>query len=268
LTAKHQKNPKKPQNGDILPQKTPEHVCMCGNKYAHRQSLRKHKKTCVLEQNAVVVKDMDLKEMFIEVVKQNQAILLDNQEMKKTLQDAIPYINNTTNNNITNNTQFNLNFFLNEQCKDALNITDFVDSLKMQLSDLEMVGKLGYSEGISKIFLKGLKELDIFKRPIHCSDVKRETMYIRDDDTWEKDSTENKKLKSIINKIADKNIQQISSWVVENPDANDYESKKHDEYIRIVCESMGGEEDNVKNFHKIIKNIAKEVIIEKAIHRI
>jgi hypothetical protein len=262
LTLKHKNHlnyKKTDKKTEKKPKKTEQHICCCGNIYKHRQSLHNHRKKCKF---LLDKEDMSLKDMFIEVVKQNQAILLDNQELKKTLHESISYAGNTINNTTNNNTQFNLNFFLNEQCKDAINITDFVNSLKMQLSDLEMIGKLGYSEGISKIFIRGLKELDIFKRPIHCSDVKRETMYIRDDDNWEKDTNENKKLKYVINKIADKNIQQIPLWINKNPDANDYESKKHDEYIKIVGESMGGSDD-VKSFSKIVKNIAKEFHIEK-----
>jgi hypothetical protein len=259
LTAKHQRWVK-------LPQITPEHKCQCGNIYKYRQGLNNHKKKCSLFGNNIILKtdDLSLKEMFIEVVKQNQ-------EMRKTLETAMSHINNNNNtinntiNNTTNNNQFNLNFFLNEQCKDALNIMDFIDSLKVQLSDLESVGELGYSEGLSNIFINALKELDIFKRPIHCSDVKRETMYLRDDDTWEKDNEKREKLKKAINRLADKNIQQIPIWMKENPDAMEYDSKKQDEYFKIIGESMGGktDEETERNMNKIIKNIAKEVVIEK-----
>jgi len=165
--------------------------------------------------------------------------------------------------NNTNN--FNLQVFLNEKCKDALNISDFVDSLKMQLTDLDTVGQVGYIEGISRIFIRGLKELDIFKRPIHCSDVKRETMYVKDKDTWEKDNEEKNKLRLLIDHIAHKNIIQLPEWINNNPDANNYDSKKHVEYIKILGQSMGGktDEENHKIYQKIIKNIAKHVMIEK-----
>jgi hypothetical protein len=210
---------------------------------------------------------MNSSTIITELMKQNEefkSMLVD--QNNKILEIASNHsVTNNTLNNTTNNTQFNLNFFLNEQCKDALNIMDFIDSLKIQLSELEAIGKVGYSEGISKIFIRGLKELDIFKRPIHCSDVKRETMYLRDDDTWEKDNEKRDKLKKIINRLADKNIKQIPLWIKENPESNNYDSRKHDEYIKILGQSMGGKTDEEieKNINKIIKNIAKEVIIEK-----
>jgi len=154
---------------------------------------------------------------------------------------------------------------LNEQCKDALNIIDFVNSLKVSLTDLEAVGKLGYTEGISRIFIRGLKELDIFKRPIHCSDLKREAMYVKDKDTWEKENEKKHRLKLAINYIAHQNIVQIPIWIEKNPDAMDYETKKHTEYMRLITESMGGstDEESEKNYNKIIKNVAKEVLIDK-----
>jgi hypothetical protein len=236
------------------------HICKyCQRKYVARNSLWYHEKKCKMNSstiiNALMKQNEDFKSMLVE---QNNKIL--------ELASSKCITNNTTNTtNTTNNTQFNLNFFLNEQCKDALNIMDFIDSLKMQLSDLESVGKLGYSEGLSRIFIKGLKELDIFKRPIHCSDVKREIMYLRNDDNWEMENDKRDKLKKAINRLADKNIQQIPIWIKENPDSFEYDSKKQDEYIKILGESMGGKtnEETEKNMNKIIKNIAKEVIIEK-----
>jgi hypothetical protein len=164
-----------------------------------------------------------------------------------------------------NNKTFNLQVFLNEQCKDALNITDFVNQIQLQLSDLDMIGRIGYTEGMSKIIVRNLKELDIFKRPIHCSDLKREVLYIKDKDTWEKEDCENVKLKNAIKFIEHKNIKQIPKWKEENPESDNYDSKKHIEYHSIMLESMGGstKEDDNKKREKIIKNIAKEVTIDK-----
>ena len=142
---------------------------------------------------------------------------------------------------------------------------DFINTLQLQLSDLENVGKLGYTEGISKIFIKGLQDLDVFKRPIHCSDLKRETLYVKDKDAWEKENTENNKIKVAIKHIAHKNIKQITNWVDENPGSNDYETKKHLEYVQIVSESMGAltKDDDIKNYNKIIKNVAQTITIDK-----
>jgi hypothetical protein len=175
--------------------------------------------------------------------------------------------NNTT--NITNthtnshNKAFNLNFFLNETCKDAMNITDFVDSIKLQLADLEGVGELGYVEGISNIIIKNLKGLDVTQRPVHCTDKKRETMYIKDEDKWEKDE-EKKKLHKVVRKITCKNQNLIPTFKEKHPDCNTYHSKFSDQYNKIIIESMGGKGDNdYEKEEKIIKNISKQVFIDK-----
>jgi len=239
---------------------------LCNKNYKSRNGLWKHSKKCL---NLVKEKEMDdlsLKKMFIKVVEQNKAILLENQEMRKLIKEAIPKISNitTTNNNVINN-KFNLNIFLNEKCKDALNINDFIDSIRLKLTDLELVAKLGYIEGISKIFVKELKDLDIYKRPIHCSDIKRETLYIKDEDKWSKEDEEKKKIKQVIQHITHKNIKNISQWVEENPSCNDNSSHKNDEYMKLISNSMSGEceEEQLQNINKIISNVAKTVIIDK-----
>jgi hypothetical protein len=164
-----------------------------------------------------------------------------------------------------NNKTFNLQVFLNEQCKDALNITDFVNQIQLQLSDLDMIGRVGYTEGMSKIIVRNLKDLDISKRPIHCSDLKREVMYVKDKDAWEKENGENIKIKNAIKFIEHKNVKQLPQWKAENPESEDYDSKRHMDYHKIIIESMGGatNEDENKKREKIIKNIAKEVVIDK-----
>jgi len=152
---------------------------------------------------------------------------------------------------------------VNETCKDAMNIMDFVDSIKLQLSDLENVGKVGYVEGISNIITKNLKELDVNKRPVHCTDKKRETMYIKDDDKWEKDE-EKLKLHKVVRKVAFKNQNLIPKFKEIHPDYNKYHSKFSDQYNKIIVESMGGPGDNdYEKEEKIIKNISKQVFIEK-----
>jgi len=196
------------------------------------------------------------------------SLLNQNMELQKQIielcKEKNTVINNTTN-NTTNNNQFSLQVFLNEQCKDALNLGDFVEQIKLQLSDLDMIGRVGYVEGMSKIFMRNLHALDVFKRPIHCSDLKRETLYIKDKDSWEKENTENVKIKRAIKEIEHKNIKQIPQWREENPAAEDTETKKHLEYQNILLEAMGGStlEDDDKKREKIIRNIAKEVVIDK-----
>ena len=172
----------------------------------------------------------------------------------------IKYINS---NNINNS--FNLQFFLNEQCKDALNIGEFVDSIKLQLTDLENTGRLGYVEGVSKILIKNLNELDVVKRPIHCSDLKREVLYIKDNDKWSKENEDKQVIKKAIKDVANKNIRQITECANLNPDCKQSDSKKNNQYLNIVMNAMSGgsNEEQNSNIDKIIKNITKTVIIEK-----
>jgi len=204
-----------------------------------------------------------LTNIILDVVKENKEL---NELMRDQRKQLIITNNSTNSNNTINNTNnFNLHFFLNEKCKDALNIEDFVNQIKLQISDLDMIGKVGYVEGITKIFLKNLKLLDICKRPIHCSDLKREILYVKDKDSWEKENDENKKIKNAIKKIEDKNIDQLPQWMDENPAYNDYDSTKHMDYHHILIESMGGSsnDDDDKNKNKIVRNISKEVFIDK-----
>jgi hypothetical protein len=169
-----------------------------------------------------------------------------------------------TNTNSHNKTKFNMNFFLNEKCKDAMNIMDFVNTLQLNLRDLERVGEEGYVKGISHIIVNNLKDLDVHKRPVHCSDVKRETMYVKDEDAWAKDEAK-KKLSKMIKHVAHKNQKQIGEWKDENPEHKDSDSTKSEQYLKIVGESMTGltnDDDSETCTNKIIKTIAKETVIE------
>jgi hypothetical protein len=250
--------------------------CECGKKYKDRTGLWKHKRTCNL------VKNLDnnnnnnnnditfLTNLVLEVVKNNSELQKQNQELQIQMLEVIKNgTNNTTttnsNNNITNKT-FNLQFFLNEECKDALNISEFVSSIKMDLDDLEKTGLLGYVEGISNIINKNLNDLDQTKRPIHCSDAKREVLYIKNDDQWIKENGTNKPvLTKAIKQVAHDNIRQISEWRKKHPDCTDPDSKKNDLYLNIVSNAMSGStsEEQMKNYEKIITNVAKEVTIDR-----
>ena len=173
-----------------------------------------------------------------------------------------------SNNNITttnsHNKAFNLNFFLNETCKNAMNITDFVDSIKLQLSDLIDVGEVGYVEGISKIIVKNLNALDETERPLHCTDKKRETIYIKDQGQWEKEDDNKTKLKKFINKIAHKNSKLITQFREKYPECRKCESRISDKYNKMVIEAMGGAGDNTaEKTEKIIKNITKVTTISQ-----
>ena len=265
LTLKHKKNDKRMTNDDkITPKNAEKFICECGKEYKHRQGLWSHKKKCESAAHPAA-EEQPSNNIIVELLKQNKEfkdlIIEQNKQIMELAKEKNTVINNTTN----NNNQFNLQFFLNEQCKDALNLMDFVNQIKLQLSDLDMIGRVGYVEGMSKIFLRNLHELDVFKRPIHCSDLKRETLYVKDKDAWEKENGENIKIKQAIKGIENKNIKQIPIWVKENPSSEDTETKKHMEYQHILLEAMGGStsEDDNKKCDKIIRNIAKEVVIDK-----
>jgi hypothetical protein len=284
LSSKHQKKVKMmtddDNNGDIKVEKIaePTFTCECGKEYKHRQGLSRHKKTCnSQEPSNTLPLDMSYN-LILEIVKQNQEfkeLLIEQNKENQKLQQQIlemakegKIINNTT--NTTNNTNnFNLQFFLNEQCKDALNIMDFINQLKLNTTDLDMVGRVGYSEGISKLFIRGLKELDVFKRPVHCSDLKREVLYVKDKDSWEKDNDEKNKMKTAIKYIAAKNFKQIKEWREKNPESDDYDSQRHMDYHQIVIHSMGGstKEEDEQHYNKIIRNVAKESVIDKSISK-
>ena len=172
-------------------------------------------------------------------------------------------ITNTNSHNTNNN--FNMNFFLNEQCKDALNIMDFVTSVKVKMSEVEDVGALGYAEGIGRIFVRALNELDVYQRPIHCSDLKRETLYIKDENGWEKEDETNPKIKKSIRYLAHQNVKAIPEWKKENSSWQKRHSQTEEQYYKITGNSMGAcePEGNEKNYNKIIRKVAKEVTIDK-----
>ena len=208
------------------------------------------------------------------LIKQNAELIKETTEFKNIMlekqnimMDVIKTgTHNTTNTNTnSHNKTFNLNFYLNETCKDALNITDFVSSIKVSLTDLENTGRQGYIEGISSIILKHLNNLEQYQRPIHCSDVKREVIYIKDNDKWEKECEEKPILTKAIKVIANENIKKISEWRENNPDCTNSDSKKNNMYLKIVSNSMNGsdKEEGQKNITKIISNVAKETLIQK-----
>ena len=251
----------------------------CGKEYAERTGLWRHKKKCNISEydsnfseehktNNNMITGLT-EQMVIELIKQNSEILKQNQDLSNkiieiTEKNSITHNNshNTTHTN-SHNKAFNLQFFLNETCKEAMNIGEFVDSLKIQLSDLENVGENGYIEGISNIIVKNLKELDVTKRPVHCTDKRRETVYIKDNNIWEKDEDKSK-MHKLIKKVAFKNVNMFQKFKEKHPDCLNYKSKYNDQYNTIIYESMGGkgDDDDIKN-EKIIKNVLKEVVVNK-----
>ena len=261
LTDKHTKltNPT-----IINPIKPHGYNCICGKSYKHSSSLCAHKHKCKF------ITDNEVNKVTENTNNDNNDLInyliKENQEFKKIILEIVKKdtYNNTTNNNThtnSHNKTFNLQFFLNEECKDAMNMSEFISSLQLKLSDLENVGKLGYVEGISNIIIKQLKDTDIYKRPLHCSDVKRETLYIKEEDKWEKDSPENTKMKKVIKTVDSKNIELIPQWTDNHPTYRQSTSHDNDTYLKLLIETMSGDQEHVQ---KVIKKIIKEVSIEKS----
>jgi hypothetical protein len=248
----------------------------CDKVYKSRVGLWKHKKICKkMFDEDLIISNTDVQtlsnqitpDLILSVLEQNKELTNLVVEQNKTIMELAKNGpgNTISNNNInSNNKTFNLQFFLNETCKDAMNITDFVDSLKLQLSDLENVGKLGFVEGISSIIVKNLQALDVHKRPVHCADKKREIIYIKDEDKWEKDNDEKQKMRKVIKNVAYKNERLLQKYKEVHPGCNFSESKYADQYSKLVIEAMGGVGNNdSEKEDKIIQKIAKEVVIDK-----
>jgi len=241
----------------------------CNKKYKHHSSLWKHNKYCTKKADILLKEDPEPteKELIMLLLKDNKALQELVIEQSKNMMEICKNgtNNNTNSNNNIGNKTFNLQFFLNEECKNALNISEFVSSIKMDLDDLEKTGLLGYAEGISNIINKNLNGLDQTMRPIHCSDAKREVFYVKNDDQWIKENDTKPVLTKAIKQVAHENIRQISEWQKKYPDCKDPDSKKNDMYLNIVSNSMSGgsSEEQLHNYEKIISNVAKEVVIEK-----
>jgi hypothetical protein len=252
------------------------YICECGKQYMDNSGLWRHKNKNKCD---VIIKDKSDSELDDEYdiikSKKNEELITylikENAEFKQLLieqnKQMIEMCKNAGNNNHTNshNKSFNLQFFLNETCKDALNISDFVKSIKPSLEDLETTGRLGYVEGVSNIILKNLNTLDSNMRPIHCTDIKREVLYVKDNDEWIKEQDEKPVLTSAIKVIANENIKNINEWRTSNPGCTHSDSRKNDMYLKIVSNAMSGSssEETGKNITKIIGNVSKKVIIDR-----
>jgi hypothetical protein len=257
-------------------EKNAEYICDCGKSYSTKSGIWKHKKSCAnitpTINNEKIVEKMDVYDLVKYLMKENselKTLLVDqtNKLSDVTLELVKNGINNTTNNNNNNNSHntnshnkaFNLNFFLNETCKNAMNITDFVDSIKLQLSDFMNIGEVGFVEGISNIIVKNLNSLDETIRPIHCTDQKRETFYVKDENQWEKEEDDRKKLNKMIKGVAYKNEKLMKTYKETYPDYNNPESKRSDQYSKTVIEAMDCKEESRE---KIIRNISKATTIK------
>lgn len=239
---------------------------ICKNNYKTASGLWKHKNKCkknnideLLEKLVSEHNEPTDKEMMMLLIKENA-------EMKQMMMEVIKAgTHNTNNTNNIYNKTFNLQLFLNEQCKDAMNITDFVNSIQLQLEDLEETGRIGYVDGISRVVIKNLDDINTHKRPIHCSDSKREIVYIKDNNQWIKDTDNKDVMIKMIKQVANKNIQKIPEWVNAHPGCLYSDSVQNDKYLKIVLNSMSGttEEEQYNNIHKIISKISKEIVINK-----
>jgi hypothetical protein len=255
--------------------------CICGSSYKYRQGLWKHKKICInfiKSEKSNCSQKTDKKEPFeISGLDANflKFVLENNTENIKTIVMEVckhiqpnnnmnnSYNTTTQNHNNCHNKTFNLQIFLNETCKDAMNLSDFINSIDLQLSDLESVGKLGFVNGISNILIKNLNAMDVTKRPVHCSDTKREVMYVKEDGKWEKDEEDNAKLRKAIKKLAFNNSKLLPVYRKTYPDSENPLSTKSDMYNKLLIEAYGGRYDDIINENKIIKYIVKETVIDK-----
>ena len=274
LTAKHQRV----TNGNKKPLKTPViFVCDCGKEYRNRHTLSRHRKNCDFKEDAVVVVEPTNvlnPSMVLDIIKENQEfkklileLHMENKElinkMAATPQTVINNINNVNsvdNSTVNNNQKFNLNFFLNETCKDAMNIQEFMENLCITFQDLLKIGNDGFVNGVSDIFIKELRELDVTKRPIHCTDSKRDTIYLKENGEWGKDDKDKTKLKNIIEKVEYKNVVALQKWCNENPDAKVNNTDKNLLRDKIYLQTLQGDE---RTRDKIVKNIAREVLADK-----
>jgi hypothetical protein len=251
-------------NPNLKTPKNPIFNCICGKSYKHSSSLCGHKKKCNFIEKSSSSKAINNNNDITEKDELINYLIKENKEFKNLILEIIKKDTYNNSNINSHNKTFNLQFFLNETCKDAMNIMDFVDSIKIQLTDLEKVGKLGFVEGISNIIVKNLNSLDETKRPVHCTDSKREVMYVKDENKWEKENETSLKLRKAIKNVAHKNSKMLSEYRKKHPDCLKSTSKVSDQYNKLVFEALGGKGDNdAEKEDKIIKNIAKSVKIDK-----
>ena len=267
-----------------MPKNANSYKCECGKIFSARNSLWYHRKKCnehdvtstilpiestdshiviqLLKQND------DFKELMVDQYTQLHETTKQNVELQRQLVDAVKNntnsITNITNNTTNNHQKFNLNFFLNDTCKDAMSITDFLRNMNVHIDELEYIGNHGYVNGMTKMIMDRLKDMDITKRPIHCTDIKRETMYIKDDAGWCKDTDELTKLRKILSRISMNNYRTVPDWRTAHPDCEVMESRSYDFCYKMMRAILGDvEEEQIRLDNKIIKTMAKELFVQK-----
>jgi Txe/YoeB family toxin of Txe-Axe toxin-antitoxin module len=267
LTIKHSSNTLATAGNNKNEKK---YICQCCDKnFKDRSGLWRHKKKCLSHdksdsdtESEYESKEPTEKELIMMLIKQNTQLIEQNASLVKN-----GVINTTNSHNHSHNKTFNLQFFLNETCKDAMNLTDFVNSIQFQLSDLEKMGEIGYVEGLSNIIIKNLKGLDVTQRPVHCADKKREVLYVKEEDKWEKENEEKEKIRKAIKRISNKNSHLLFKYKELHPDCMEYHSKYGDKYSKMMYEAYGGKgDDDMEKENRIIKQIVKNVSIDKNIN--
>jgi len=269
------------------------YICpLCKKEFKHRTSIYKHKNICSgkhepipTNTSNVYIPDVPSQDYISEVISKNQELTTENQELRSAMMLLIQQntefqskmmelckvggISNTNSHNMTNsnntncnNPTFNMNLFLNEKCKDAMNMKDFVNSIQLNMTDLENVSRLGYVEGMSNIFIDNLQKTDIYKRPVHCSDVKRETLYVKEDDQWEREGPDHVKMTNAVLAVEQKNVILVNEWAKANPRCLNSNTRENETYFRLSKAATDGEKDG--NIDKVIRKVAKRVVIEKA----
>ena len=256
-----------------IPESDKIYFCECGKSYKQMPSLSRHKKTCTFineEKETNNGGNIGVNEKIVTQLVDNFKFVIEEQkEMRNLIKEIIPKIGNTTNTNTnchnTTNNKFNMNIFLNETCKDAIPLVEFISNLKLTVEDLDNTGKEGLVKGLTDIITKGLNELDITKRPIHCSDIKRETLYIKEEDKWIKDDKDKTIVADAIGKVKREADSFFPKWLEEHPLCWKRDSPYHEQYMTMVTNRFGKGDENFveKNTKKVIKNIAKEVIVDK-----
>ena len=296
LTAKHimihNDTIKMPKNAKPLN----EYNCdNCGKIYKFHSGLYRHKRICTylndykneitekpedndkLEkqvEHPVIDSEPDYKHMFIELIKQNsdfKSLIIEQQKENQTLQKQLidvvkdgKTINNMTNSN--NNNQFNLNFFLNNTCKDAMNMSEFINDINVNCNDIEYIGKNGYVNGMTNMILSRIRDLDVTKRPIHCTDLKRETMYIKDNNEWNKDTADKSHFRNMVKIVAKHNQYQFPIWREKHPASDDMNSATFEFSLKMIQNILGDVgEEQIKLDNKVMRNLSKHILVDKNI---
>jgi len=250
---------------------------ICNKNYKSRMGLWQHKQKCSIindYENEITIDTNDnseIVETMMQLIKQNQEFKeliveqqQENQKLQSQLIEAVKDSGNTYNNTTNNNQSFNLNFFLNTTCKDAMNMTDFIENMEINFKDIENIGKNGYVNGMTEMILSRIKELDVTKRPLHCTDLKRETMYIKDNDEWSKDTPGNSKLRKMIGYVAKRNYATIPLWRETYPECQNWNDPKYEfcvDMMKNILGDIGEKQTRLDN--KVIKNLSKHITVEK-----